>query len=71
MIENDPEADAAYVKLLGRVDVMKTVELDDGMHADLDVEGRVVGIEILNFSRRKVALNELIAKGIENIQIAK
>ena len=70
MIENDPEADAAYVKLLGRVDAVKTVALA-GMQADLDVEGRVVGIEILNFSRRKVALNELIAKGIENIQIAK
>lgn len=48
-IEYDP--DASYIRLLGRVDVMKTVKLDDGMHADLDVEG----IEILNFSKRKVA----------------
>ena len=37
----------------------------------MDREGNVIGIEILHFSKRTVALNELIAKGIENIQIAK
>ena len=52
MIENDPEADAAYVKLLGRVDVVKTVALA-GMQADLDVEGRVVGIEINELLQKK------------------
>ncbi len=47
------------------------VEFDDDMQADLDANGNVIGIEILNFSKRKVAVNELIAKGIENIQVAK
>ena len=71
-IEYDPEADAAYVRLLEKDgNVNETVEFDDGMQADLDAEGRVIGIEILNFSKRKAALNELIAKGIENIQVAK
>jgi uncharacterized protein YuzE len=72
-IEYDSEADAAYVRLLERDgDVSETVEFGDkGMNADLDAEGRVIGIEILNFSKRKIALNELIAKGIENIQVAK
>ncbi|MDH2902053.1 MAG: DUF2283 domain-containing protein [archaeon] len=72
-IEYDAEADAAYIRLgdsKGSV-VNETVEFDDDMLADLDPNGNVIGIEILNFSKRKVAVNELIAKGIENIQVAK
>lgn len=72
-VEYDAEADAAYIRLgdsEGSV-VNETVEFDDDMQADLDANGNVIGIEILNFSKRKVAVNELIAKGIENIQVAK
>ena len=75
-VEYDAEADAAYIRLekkserKGAVD--KTVEFGyDGMQADLDAKGNVIGVEILNFSKRKVTVNELIAKGIENIQIAR
>jgi len=73
-IEYDPEVDAAYVRLLksGETVVTETVELsDDGIQADLDSDGNVIGVEILNFSKSKVALNQLIAKGIENIQVVK
>ena len=70
-VEYDPESDAAYVKLIERGDIQETVEFDEGMQADLDAQGKVIGIEILNFSKRKVALNELIARGIENIQVGK
>lgn len=39
--------------------VKETVEFgDDGMQADLDAKGTVIGIEILNFSKRRVAVNE-------------
>ena len=51
-------------------DTQETVEFDEEMQADLDAQGRVVEIE-LNLSKQKVALNELIARGIENIQVAK
>lgn len=71
-IEYDTEADAAYIKLMeSEGDVKDTVEFNDGMQADLDAKGNVIGIEILNFSKRNVPVTELIAKGIENIQVAK
>ncbi len=72
-IEYDSDADVAYIKLMHSERAAKeTVELaEDGIQADLDNKGSVIGIEILNFSKRKVAVNELIAKGIENIQVAK
>ena len=73
-VEYDAEADAAYIRLVkkGEGSVKETVEFgDDEMQADLDSEGNVIGVEILNFSKRSVPVNELIAKGIENIQVAK
>ncbi|MHB2035996.1 MAG: DUF2283 domain-containing protein [Nitrososphaerales archaeon] len=72
-LEYDPESDAAYVRLFEHKDdrIRETVEFDEGMQADLDKDGNIIGIEILHFSKRKVGLNELIAKGIENIQIVK
>lgn len=72
-IEYDAEADAAYIRLLEKSEenVHGAVEFGDGMLADLDAKGNVIGIEILNFSKMRVPVNELIAKGIENIQIAK
>lgn len=72
-VEYDAEADAAYIRLMkSGANVKDTVEFgDDGLQADLDAKGNVIGIEILNFSKRKIAVNELIAKGIENIVVAK
>ena len=70
-VEYDPEADAAYVRLADTKVVAQTVEFDKDIQADLDADGNVVGIEILNFSSRKTSLNELIAKGIENVIVTK
>jgi uncharacterized protein YuzE len=74
MIEYDSETDAAYIRLALESEALvnEMVEFgEEGMQADLDNKGNVIGIEILNFSKRKVAVNELIAKGIENIVIAR
>ncbi len=70
-VEYDSDADAAYIRLAEHGKIEETVDLDSGMHADLDAGRNVIGIEILNFSKRKVSLNELIAKGIENISVTK
>jgi uncharacterized protein YuzE len=70
-VEYDPEADAAYVRLSEDKTVDQTVEFDEDVQADLDADGNVVGIEILHFSSRKTSLNELIAKGIENVVVTK
>ena len=70
-VEYDPEADAAYVRLANGKAVDRTVEFDDDVQVDLDADGNIVGIEILHFSSRKTSLNELIAKGIENVIVTK
>ena len=71
-MEYDPESDAAYIRLAGERSVKDTVEIEEGVFADLDETMSVIGIEILNFSKRKnVSLDELVAKGIENIMISR
>ena len=45
----DPAADAVYIKVGGAA-VAESEELRDNIVLDLDVEGRIVGVEILNAS---------------------
>ncbi len=57
-IEYDAEADAAYIRLMNKSErrggVEKTVEFgNNGMQADLDAKGNVIGIEILTFRRER------------------
>jgi uncharacterized protein YuzE len=47
----DQGADAIYVNLSDRA-VSESEEIADGIVVDYDVEGRVVGIEILDASKR-------------------
>lgn len=52
----DPEADAAYVRLApAGVRVADTREVEPGIVLDLDAEGRLVGIEVLNVTARVAA----------------
>ncbi len=46
-IELDAEADIMYIELRD-AEVERTVDLDDGVHLDLDRESRLVGIEFLS-----------------------
>lgn len=49
--EYDSEVDAAYLRLAsGRI--VESEEVQPGVVVDYDAEARVVGIEILRFSRR-------------------
>ncbi len=48
-IELDKEADILYIELRGG-EVDNTVDLDDGVFADLDAEGRVLGVEFIALS---------------------
>ncbi len=70
-MEYDPESDAAYVRLAENKQVKDTTEIDEGIQADLDAPGNVIGIEILNFSKKRISLDELVSKGIENILVTK
>ena len=50
-IEYDPKADAMYIRLLAGT-VVESDEVRPGVVFDLDVAGRVLGIEMLDVSQR-------------------
>jgi YD repeat-containing protein len=50
-IEYDPKPDAMYIRLLAG-EVAGSDEVREGVVLDYDAEGRVVGIEMLDVSRR-------------------
>lgn len=49
-IEYDKSADAAYIRF-SSAKVKETIEIKEGLLADLDKNGNVRGLEILNFLR--------------------
>ena len=49
--QNDPAADAMYIRLADGT-VADSDEVRDGVVLDYDVNGRVLGIEVLNLSLR-------------------
>lgn len=53
-IQIDPQADALYLTLK-RGRVHRSREVEDGVVLDLDQRGRVLGIEMLDISRRYTA----------------
>jgi uncharacterized protein YuzE len=48
----DKEADAAYIyfKDIADGEVAKTISLNDSINIDLDADGQILGLEILNAS---------------------
>lgn len=50
--EFDKEADAAYIyfKEIGNGEVTETITLNDSVNIDLDKNGKIIGIEILDAS---------------------
>lgn len=51
-IELDAEYDLLYIELRDG-DVDRTLDLDDGVHLDLDTEGRVLGMEFISMEAFK------------------
>ena len=58
-LEHDDEVDAIYVYAREGCSVARSEILEDGRVVDLDVEGRLIGIEILDASSRGVRLADL------------
>ncbi len=49
----DPDADAMYVRIAPKgTKVAQTREVEPGIMLDLDAEGRVIGIEVLDVRAR-------------------
>ncbi len=57
-IEYDPKADAMYIRLLAGT-VSESDEVRPGVVFDLDADGRVLGIEMLDVSKRTDNPHEL------------
>ncbi len=68
-IEYDREADALYIQLR-EVYVDDNLDIEEGVTIDLDAERHIVGIEILDASK-KLSLKDLVNITIENLPIEK
>ena len=69
-IQYDPEVDALYIELRD-VYADHNVDIEEGVSVDLDVDGHIVGLEILDASERlkesllRLELGELSFKKAE------
>lgn len=66
-IEYSKESDALYV-YFKQGEVGKSVEIEEGVVVDLDSQGHLVGIEILDASNR-IGIHDLVNVSIENLPI--
>lgn len=66
-IEYSKEADALYV-YFREVNVAKSKEIEEGVVVDLDDKNHIVGIEILDASKR-LTYRELVNVNIENLPL--
>ena len=70
IIRYDPGADALYIKLK-EGEVADSEKVGEGVIVDYDDKGEVVGIELLEFSKKRIDLGELIVKGLNVAAVAK
>lgn len=68
-IEYDKEADALYIQFR-EVHVDDCMDIEEGVTVDLDGERHIVGIEILDASK-KLSLKDMVNITIENLPIEK
>ena len=65
-INYDSVIDAIYIKMsLGNI--LESKSIKEGVIVDYMEDGEIIGLEILNYSKRKLDLNELIKLKIEEI----
>ena len=68
-IEYSKDVDALYIRLR-EAKIADSMDIEEGVTADLDEKGHIVGIEILDASE-KLELSELVNKSIENLPLEK
>ena len=64
-IEYDKKVDALYIRLQERY-VAKTLEIQDGINIDIDEDGKLVGLEVLDATDR-YALSDVFNISTENL----
>jgi uncharacterized protein YuzE len=68
-IEYDKEADALYIQLR-EASVEDNIDIEEGVTVDLDEKKHIVGIEILDGSK-KLSLEDLVNITIQNLPVFK
>jgi uncharacterized protein YuzE len=68
-IEYDKEADALYIPLR-EAPVEDNIDIEEGVTVDLDEKRHIVGIEILDASK-KLSLEDLVNITIQNLPVEK
>jgi len=66
-IEFDKQADALYIYIQEKP-VVKTKEVEDGIIIDLDKDNRLIGLEVLDVSKR-FTLSDIANLQIENLPV--
>ena len=66
-ITYDPEADALYIRLRD-VEPKDSVDVEEGVTADLDQGGHVIGIEILD-ARERLGDSALTSVSLEQLPL--
>jgi uncharacterized protein YuzE len=64
-IEYDKEVDALYIRLQERY-VAKTLEIQNGINIDIDEDGKLVGLEVLDATDR-YGLSDVFNISTENL----
>jgi uncharacterized protein YuzE len=66
-IEYDNQVDAIYIRLQEKY-VTRTIEIEDGLNIDLDENGKLIGLEVLDATER-YALTDLFNISTENLNL--
>lgn len=66
-IEYDREADALYISLQDK-EVFRTVEISEGINIDIDEQGKLIGLEVLDAVDR-YSLSDIFDLKMENLFI--
>ncbi len=70
VLEYEGQVDAAYIRV-GSGRVQDTIEVSRGVLLDGGNRQRVIGIEILEFSKTKVNLNGILSRVLTNIAVSR
>lgn len=68
-IEYDQEADALYIQF-AEVHPDDNIDIEDGVTADMDSDGHIVGIEVLDAAKR-FGIEALLKVSIEKMPLEK
>lgn len=68
-IEYSKNVDALYIKLR-EAKITDSIDIEEGVTADLDENGHIVGLEILDASE-KLDISDLVNISIENLPLEK